>query len=162
MDARTSALRLPGGTTTTRWLTRGASSSQGWGTALERLLNRDAPLASHCVLDLAQEGVDLESLTDELHPAWDRGLPRIRASLDEARIQLAALGAQPSTGILLLDVMGPTADDRLKKLQSWCKRNEMTLVVRTSVPREHASSPVEIDARSSLAEIANRFLSHGG
>jgi hypothetical protein len=158
-EAKTSVLRLPGGTTTTRWLSRGASNSGGWGTALERHLNLELPVAAHCVLDLAEEGVDLESLTDELHPRWDRGLPRIRATLDEVRIQFASLGCHPTPGTLLVDLFHPPAADRLKKLSSWCKRNDLALLVRTASGSERLGPTPEVPAQIPLADLARHFLS---
>ncbi|MBK9576575.1 MAG: hypothetical protein IPK50_01685 [Fibrobacterota bacterium] len=161
-ESKTSVLRLPGGTTTTRWLTRGVSISGGWGTALERELNRDLSVGAHCVLDLSLEGIDLEGLTDELHPLWDRGLPRIRTALDEARIQLAALGCHPTPGTLLLDLHHPPAADRLKKLTAWCKRNDLFLLVRSSTQSGQALGVREVALQTSLADLSRQFLSGTG
>jgi len=160
--ARTSVLRLPGGPTTTRWLSRGASQTAGWGAALERELNQDLEIAAHCVLDLTVAGMDLEELTDELHPLWDRGLPRILAAMDESRVQLAALGALACPGTFLLDLAASPSADRLKKLSTWCRKNDLGLLVRCQAGMDGSWKGRTVAADASIADLAGHFLPESG
>ena len=140
-----SSLHLPGGTTATRWLSRGLSIGRGLGSEVERLLNGDAPTSAHCVLDLRDPSMDLVALTDELDPRWNRGLPRLQATLGELVAQFPALGAKGEYGAVVLDCPGQTDFQRIRKVWSWCRNQGMGLVVRGELP------PLSLDGSATVA-----------
>jgi len=136
---RNPGLHLPGGTTATRWLSQGASRSQGWPLAVEGALNEGAPWAKHCVLNLSHPGIGIEILTDELHPEYQNGLPWILAVMGDVTAQLSTLGARAIPGWVLLDLDGHPDTQRVRKIQSWCMRQglDLALVGQSAAPPPH-------------------------
>jgi len=125
-----STLRLPGGTTTLRWLSRGLSRSGGLGTELERELNAGQEVSEHGVLDLRDAEMNLEALTDELDPRWSQGLPRLQSAIGDLISLLPAMGSKGEPGILILDCEASPDPRRIRKIWSWCRTQKMGLVVR--------------------------------
>ena len=122
-------IRLPGGLTTTRWLSQGASSAAGWPLAVEGALNHGDAWASHCLLNLSRRDLGLHGLTDELDPRYPSGLPWILAVLGDVSAQVSQLGARAVPGWVLLDLDVPGDPQRLRKVQSWCARQGLEIAV---------------------------------
>jgi len=135
-SAGTSILHLPEGTTTSRWISRGASRAKGLATEVERLLNGDLPISRHCVLDLSESDLDLIALTDELDPRWPRGLPRMVSVLGDVAAQVAGLGAKGESGLLVLDLPGSNNVQRLRKIRSWCQIRGLGVALRGGLDGE--------------------------
>ena len=125
-----SILRFPEGTTTSRWISRGASNSKGLSSQAERILNTDLETSRHCLLDLTEADLDLIALTDELDPRWPRGLPRLVSVLGDVAAQLAGLGAKGESGLVVVDIPGNNNVQRLKKIRSWCQIRGLGVAVR--------------------------------
>jgi len=125
-----SVLHLPGGTTTSMWISRGASHPKGLASEAERILNADLPVARHCVLDLTEAEMDLIALTDELDPRWPKGLPRMVSVLGDVAAQVAGLGAKGESGLLVLDLPGSNNVQRLRKIRSWCMIRGLGVALR--------------------------------
>jgi len=125
-----SSLKLPGGISTSRWLSRGLSRSGGLGTELERELNAGSVLSGHGVLDLRDATLDLEALTDELDPRWSQGLPRLQSAMSDLNSVLPALGVKGEPGVLVLDCGAAPDPRRIRKIWSWCRAQKLGLVVR--------------------------------
>jgi len=70
-----SVLHLPGGTTTTRWISRGASRPKGMASDAEHILNSRERISSHCVLDLLDPDLDQIVLTDDRSVEAKEGSP---------------------------------------------------------------------------------------
>jgi hypothetical protein len=149
-----SALRLPGGTSATRWLSRGLSRPRGLGAEIERCLNADDAVSRHCVLDLRDPAMDLVSLTDELDPRWNRGLPAFLSALVDLSAQLPELGAKGEFGVLALDCPGEDDARRLRKIWAWCRSQRMGLAVRGDLPPlglDHSATVNPRDGADGLA-----------
>lgn len=136
LSAGVSILRFPEGTTTSRWISRGASHSRGLAVQAERLLNTDLGTSRHCVLDLTEPDLDLIALTDELDPRWPRGLPRLVSVIGDVAAQLAGLGAKGESGLVVVDIPGNNDVQRLKKIRSWCQIRGLGVAVRGGVDGE--------------------------
>jgi hypothetical protein len=129
-DAGLSILRFPEGTTTSRWISRGASNAKGIASEAERLLNADLETSRHCVLDLTEPDLDLVAITDELDPRWPRGLPRLVSVLGDVAAQLAGLGAKGEAGLVVVDIPGDNNVQRMKKIRSWCQIRGLGVAIR--------------------------------
>lgn len=124
-----SVLHLPGGTTTTRWISRGASRPKGMASDAEHILNSRERTSSHCVLDLLDPDLDQIVLTDELDPRWHRGLPRLSSVMGDLQVQIAELGAKGRFGTLVLDFPGDFEARRLRKVGAWCRQQGLRLAL---------------------------------
>lgn len=149
-----STLRLPGGTTTLRWLSRGLSRSGGLGTDLERELNAGHDVSAHGVLDLRDAGLDLEALTDELDPRWSQGLPRLQSGIGDLISMLPALGSKGEPGVVILDCEASPDPRRIRKIWSWCRTQKMDLVVRGEFNADGIEGLVVLDGDEGVPALA--------
>jgi hypothetical protein len=130
LNSGISILHFPEGTSTSRWISRGASQAKGLAAQAERLLNADLATSRHCILDLTDPDLDLIALTDELDPRWPRGLPRLVSVLGDVTAHLAGLGAKGESGLVVVDIPGNNNVQRLKKIRSWCQIRGLGVAIR--------------------------------
>lgn len=155
IPVRTSILSLPKGNSTTRWLSHGASSAQGWGAALERELNDGSSPSRHAVVDLCSPELDAGALTDELDPRWDKGLPHAAATAERTLLELFRLGAKTAKGWLLVDLLAPCPASRIRKIRGFAVANFWKLSVRAPIVEGAVPEDVLlVDVSIGLAEWA--------
>ena len=130
LESGISILRFPEGTTTSRWISRGASQSKGLAAGAERLLNEEMETSRHCILDLTEPDLDLIAITDELDPRWPRGLPRLVSVIGDVAAQLAGMGAKGEAGLVVVDIPGENNVQRMKKIRSWCQIRGLGVAIR--------------------------------
>jgi hypothetical protein len=128
--ASVSILHLPEGTTTSRWISRGASQSSSVAADAERMLNTGLPTSRHCILDLTEPDLDLIALTDELDPRWPRGLPRLVSVLGDVVAQIAGMGAKGEAGFVVVDIPGDNNVQRMRKIRAWCQIRGLGVALR--------------------------------
>jgi hypothetical protein len=135
--------QLPDGShTSTRFLTAGASHAHGWPIECESLAS-----GQFLLLHLGHAELSLHALTDELHPAFGLGFPRLGEVLSDltARLSQAKITLRPG-----LCAIAPEPDEQLQPLVPKLKAQAKTWKLEVL--------PLEAWHPGQTAHVTARFL----